>query len=68
MITVIFVLDLSLLYFLIIQKINQGVIHGYFLFSIALGFFLGFINLSKYLNSFKKKVKKCLKNVKKKKV
>lgn len=67
-ITIIFVLDLSLLYFLMIRKINQGVIHGYFLLAIALGFFLGFINLSKYLNFMKQKIKKCLKNVKKKKV
>lgn len=67
-ITIIYVVDASLAYFLIIRKINEGVIHSYFLISVAVGFFIGFVNLSKYVNLFKNKVKKCLKNVKKKKV
>lgn len=67
-ITIIYVVDTSLAYFLIIRRINEGVIHSYFLLSVALGFFIGFVNLSKYVNLFKNKVKNCLKNVKKKKV
>ncbi len=51
-----------------IRRINEGIIHSYFLLSVALGFFIGFVNLSKYVNLFKNKVKNCLKNVKKKKV
>lgn len=67
-ITMIYVIDAALCYFLILKKINNGIIHSYFFLAIALGFFFGFLNLSKYINSFKKKVKKCLKNVKKNKV
>lgn len=67
-ITIIYVIDAALAYFLMIRRINEGVIHSYFLLSVALGFFIGFVNLSKYVNLFKNKVKNCLKNVKKKKV
>ncbi len=67
-ITIIYVIDASLAYFLMIRRINEGIIHSYFLLSVALGFFIGFVNLSKYVNLFKNKVKNCLKNVKKKKV
>ncbi|MCI8346345.1 MAG: hypothetical protein HFJ12_00160 [Bacilli bacterium] len=67
-ITIIYVVDASLAYFLIIRKINEGVIHSYFLISVAIGFFIGFVNLGKYINLFKNKIKNCLKNVKKKKV
>lgn len=67
-ITIIYVIDASLLYFLILKKINNGIIHSYFLLLIAVGFFIGSINLNKYMNMFKKKIKKCLKNVKKTKV
>lgn len=67
-ITIIYVVDASLAYFLIIRIINEGVIHSYFLLSVALGFFIGFVNLTKYVNLFKSKIKNCLKNVKKKKV
>ena len=34
-------LDMSLLYFLIILKINYGILHIYFLFVLFLGFYIG---------------------------
>lgn len=60
-ITFIYIIDATLLYFLILKKINEGVIHSYFLFATAIGFFLGFVKLSNYINLVKKKVKKCVK-------
>ncbi len=63
--TVIYVLDGALFYFLIMKKINNGIIHVYFLLFVALGFIFGFTNLSKYVYKFKTLVKKCLKSVKK---
>lgn len=61
--TFIYVLDATLLYFLIIRKLNEGVVHLYFLLFIGLGFLLGLIKLNKYIN----KLKNCLKSVKIKK-
>ena len=67
-ITIIYVLDFSLLYFLLLKKINEGIIHLYFLFAIALGYLFGYSNLSKYVERIKKKIKKVLKNVNRRKV
>lgn len=58
--TSIFVLIMSLIYFFLIKKINNGIINIYFLLFICLGFITGFIHLKKYIN----KLKKCLKSVK----
>lgn len=55
--TAIFVLDSGLLYFLIIKRINNGVINIYFLLLIVLGFITGFVKLSKYVNIVKKSLK-----------
>ena len=49
-------------------KINKGIIHPYFFIAIFLGFILGTLKLGKYMNYFKSEIKKCVKNVKKKKV
>ena len=62
-ITIIYVLDFSLLYFFLLKKINEGVFHIYFLLSIILGYFTVYINIKKYLDKFKTKI--MLKNVKK---
>lgn len=67
-ITIIYIIDASLLYFLILKRINNGIIHSYFLIAIFIGFLIGHINLNKYINKFKMKIKKCLKNVNKNKV
>ena len=40
-ITILFVMDNCLLYFLILKIINHGMFHLYFLFSLILGFLFG---------------------------
>ena len=61
--TMIYIIDFSLLYFLIIKKINQGVIHEYFLLAIVLGYIISFISLNRIINKFKHKIKTKLKKV-----
>lgn len=46
-VTVLFVLDNCLLYFIILKTINHGMFHPYFLFSLILGFLLGNYLISK---------------------
>lgn len=46
-VTVLFVLDNCLLYFIILKTINHGMFHLYFLFSLILGFLLGNCLISK---------------------
>ncbi len=41
-VTFFFVLDMSLLYFLIIRYINEAILHPYFLLLILLGFYIGY--------------------------
>ncbi len=47
---IIFILDLVLIYFLIMRKINNAIIHPYFYLFIVVGFFV-FFNFSKSLRS-----------------
>lgn len=61
--TFIYILDATLIYFLIIKKINNGVVHLYFLLFIGIGFLVGLLKLNKYVD----KLKKSLKSVKSKK-
>lgn len=42
LITLLFIIDMSLLYFIIIKRINNGIIHSYFLLMILLGFYVTF--------------------------
>lgn len=42
LITLLFLLDMALLYFLILQKINHGIIHVYFYCLLFLGFYISF--------------------------
>lgn len=58
--TFIYILDATLLYFIIIKKINNGVVHLYFLLFIGLGFLVGLVKFTKYVN----RLKMCLKSVK----
>ena len=53
----IFVLDMSLFYFLILKRINGGILHLYFYFSIFLGFFCSYAKTKK-VRSFLKKLTK----------
>lgn len=50
---IIFIIDNVLLYFLILIKINNGIIHYYFVLSI----FLGFITINKKLSKIYDKLK-----------
>ena len=60
---ILFVLDLVLIYFLIIKKINGGIIHPYFYLLIILGFVSCF-DVSKKLRKFLKFNKDLPKSVK----
>ena len=60
--TIIFILDLVLIYFLVLRKINNAIIHPYFYLVISFGFFFCF-NISKKLRVFfKVKTKEDVKN------
>ncbi len=50
---VIFIFDLVLVYFLIMKKINNAIIHPYFYLSISLGFFCCFNVSKKFRNVLK---------------
>lgn len=43
-----FLLDVSLCYFLCIKFINQGILHIYFLLLFLLGWYIGFVMLDKF--------------------
>lgn len=61
LINFIFVVDMSLIYFLVLKILNGGVLHFYFFLLIFLGFLLGFCNtkqLRNFLQKFKKVPKK----------
>ena len=60
---ILFVLDLVLIYFLVIKKINGGIIHPYFYLLIILGFVSCF-DVSKKLRKFLKFNKDLPKSVK----
>jgi len=49
LITLLFIFDNCLLYFLILRAINNGIFHAYFLFSLIIGYFVGnyLINIKK---------------------
>lgn len=61
--TIIYIVDFSLLYFLLIKKINQGVIHEYFLLAIGFGYLISFISFTEIINKFKAKLKMQIKKV-----
>lgn len=41
-ITFLFIMDMSLLYFLILKFINGGILHPYFLLLVLIGFYIGY--------------------------
>ena len=57
-ITLLYVLVISLLYVLLMYKVNYGVIHIYFLFILFLGFYCGWLYCKKFRNFCKVKKKK----------
>lgn len=52
-ITILFMLNVVLLYLIGLYKINMGIFHIYFGFMIILGFFVGRLMLKKLLNNVK---------------
>ena len=50
LITLLFVFDSCLLYFLILRLINDGIFHIYFLFSLIIGYLLGYYLISRNHN------------------
>lgn len=57
-ITMIYVLDISLLYVLLMYKVNSGIIHVYFVLVLFIGFFLTFVYGKKLQKICKIKKKK----------
>lgn len=43
LLTLIYVLDITIIYIIIFYHLNQGVFHIYFIFTVFAGFFLGFL-------------------------
>jgi hypothetical protein len=50
LITIAFIIDISLLYILMMYKINYGVIHIYFVMVLFIGYYIGF----RYCKKFRK--------------
>lgn len=40
--TFVFIIDVALIYFFVLKFLNEGIIHGYFLLMIILGFYVTF--------------------------
>lgn len=59
-VTLIFIIDIVILYIYIMYKINFGIIHPYFLMILLLGYYLTAISF----NKIKKLCKICVKKVK----
>lgn len=61
--TFIYIVDFSLIYFIFLKKINNGIIHNYFLLSIVVGYLVGSFSFKTKIYTFKKKLKKTVKKV-----
>lgn len=55
-ITGVYIMDCSLLYFLLMKKLNQGIINYYFILFVALGYLFSFLKINKYVNILKSKI------------
>lgn len=61
LISIVYVFDISLLYILLLYKINYGVVHVYFIGVLLIGYVFGWYNLKKirkYCQMIKGKLKK----------
>jgi len=63
--TFLFIINISLLYLLLMYKINEGVIHLYFLLFVVLGYIISFPKI-KVLTKSVNRLSNFIKNVKKK--
>lgn len=57
-ITLIFIIDIAILYIYIIYRINHGYFHIYFIFTVIIGFIITHVFYGKIKNMCKKYVKK----------
>lgn len=57
-ITVLYIINIILLYIVGIYKVNQGFFHIYFLFMVLIGYIFGYLNLKKVkiMSSYKKSI------------
>ena len=58
--TILFIINIVLLYIILIYKINQGVFHIYFIFVTVIGYLIALFNLKnvkKYVKSLKRYIK-----------
>ncbi len=56
-ITVIYVFDISIIYVILLYKINNGYFHIYFILILFLGYFVGYITNNIYLSKIYVKIK-----------
>lgn len=61
--TSIYIIDFSLLYFVGLELLNNGIIHNYFLLLIFIGYILGIIFLKKPITILKRTMKDNVKKV-----
>ena len=57
--TIIYIIDASLLYFLLIKYINGGIVNIYFLITVGIGFIIESTNYKKYLPKIRTLLNKC---------
>lgn len=64
-VTGVYIIDCSLLYFLIMKKINQGIINYYFILFVGLGYLFSTIKINQYVDILKSKISVKMKKNKK---
>lgn len=55
-ITGVYIIDCSLLYFLIMKKINQGIINYYFILFVGLGYLFSTLKINRFVEMLKSKI------------
>lgn len=58
LLTFIYVIDMTIIYIIIFYHLNKGYFHIYFIFTVFIGFILGFLINKKFGSVFKNKLKK----------
>ena len=55
-ITGVYIIDCSLIYFFLMKKLNQGIINYYFILFVAFGYIFSTIKINKYVTLLKSKI------------
>lgn len=58
LLTFIYVIDMTIIYIIIFYHLNKGYFHIYFIFTVFIGFIIGFLINKKFGSVFKNKLKK----------